>query len=110
MTAIFKIVLESRDYDFWTNSANKISNDCTHIRSPLENIEIIFNLLQGSPDQNRFGPDRTRTEPLGPGPTGLVRGSLQEAKYDFNVLQWGPNMSSIIENFVRAIRPEIIVT
>ena len=40
----------------------------------------------------------------------LVRGSLQEAKCDFNVFQWGPYMSAIIGNFVRAIRPEIIVT
>ena len=35
---------------------------------------------------------------------------MQEAKYDLNVFQWEPNMSAIIENFVRAIRQEIIVT
>ena len=62
MTAILKIVFESREYDFWTNTANEISNDCTHIKSPLENIEITFSLLQGPSDQNRLGPDQKKME------------------------------------------------
>ena len=44
------------------------------------------------------------------GPNMNAISNMQEAKYDFNVFQWGPDMSAIIENFGRGIRPEIIVT
>ena len=64
-----------------------------------------FIFLSGSGPMPGPGPNRSvRAQPV------LVRGSLQEAQYDFNVFQWGPNMSAIIGNFVRAIRQEIIVT